>query len=69
MEKVELKVQGMTCNHCVNTVRRALMSLEGVSEVKVELSTGSVEVELEKKVPLETLAKAIEEWGYRVVNP
>jgi copper ion binding protein len=68
MKRLELKVQGMTCNHCVNTVRRALMSLEGVSDVKVSLETGSVEVFLEGEVPLQKLINAVEEWGYKVVN-
>ncbi len=68
MEKRELKVQGMTCQHCVNTVRRALSSIEGVVSVNVDLPTGRVEVELEKDVPQEKLTAAIEEWGYKVVE-
>ena len=58
----------MTCQHCVNTVQRALSSLEGVSSVSVDLPTGLVEVELDREVPKDKLISAIEEWGYKVVN-
>ncbi len=68
MKEVELKVQGMTCEHCVRTVKNAVSSLEGISKVDVYLDTGLVRVEMDKDVPLEDIKKAIEEWGYRVVD-
>lgn len=68
MEEKEFKVEGMTCMHCVNTVKRALSGVEGVSEVEVFLDTGKVKVKLEKEVPFENLRNAIEEWGYKVVE-
>ncbi|MDQ7083393.1 MAG: peptide chain release factor 2 [Aquificota bacterium] len=37
MKEITVKVQGMSCDHCVRTVRTALMSLEGVSDVQVSL--------------------------------
>ncbi|RLJ69833.1 molybdopterin-guanine dinucleotide biosynthesis protein A/copper chaperone [Hydrogenivirga caldilitoris] len=68
MKELELKVQGMTCEHCVRTVQRAISSLEGVSKVEVFLDSGRVNVYMEKEVPLEDIKKSIEEWGYRVVD-
>lgn len=68
MKELELKVQGMTCEHCVRTVQRAVSSLEGVSKVEVFLDSGRVNVYMEKEVPLEDIKKSIEEWGYRVVD-
>ena len=32
-----LKVQGMTCNHCVMRVAKALKSLPGVQDAQVDL--------------------------------
>ncbi|MFN3870020.1 MAG: heavy-metal-associated domain-containing protein [Aquificaceae bacterium] len=54
--------------HCVETVKRALYSVEGVSHVKVSLEEGKAKVKLEKEIPFETLKSAIEEWGYQVVG-
>ncbi len=67
MEKV-LKVEGMTCQHCLQTVKKALYSVEGVSHVEVSLEEGLARVQLEKEVPFETLKSAVEEWGYKVVG-
>jgi copper ion binding protein len=68
MKEVVLKVKGMTCQHCVRTVKNALSSLDGVSDVEVHLETGTVKVNLSKDVAFEELKKSIEEWGYKVVE-
>ena len=68
MKEVELKVQGMTCEHCVRTVKNAVSSLEGVSKVEVSLRDGLVRVQMEKDVPLADIKRSIEEWGYKVVD-
>lgn len=68
MREIEVKVQGMTCQHCVRTVHNAVASLEGVSKVDVSLESGTVKIQMEKDIPLEDIKKSIEEWGYRVVD-
>ncbi len=67
MEKV-LLVKGMTCQHCVNTVKRALLELEGISHVEVDLQKGEVKVFTESDVPFEAMKESIERWGYSVVG-
>ena len=68
MVEKEIKIEGMTCMHCVQTVKRALLSLEGVSHVEVSLEEGKAKIQLNKDIPFDTIKKAIEEWGYRVVG-
>jgi molybdopterin-guanine dinucleotide biosynthesis protein A len=68
MSKIKLKVSGMTCEHCASTVRKALLSVEGVEDAKVSLEKGEAEVVTYKDVPLENLKNAVEEWGYKVVG-
>lgn len=68
MKELELKIGGMTCEHCVRTVTRALSSVRGVSKVEVSLEKGMARLELEEDVPLEELKRVVEEWGYRVVD-
>jgi len=68
MRELELKVQGMTCEHCVRTVKNAVSSIEGVSHVEVYLDRGLVRVQSERDIPVEEIKRAIEEWGYKVVE-
>ena len=35
-----LKVKGMSCEHCVASVKKALENIPGLSQVKVNLQTG-----------------------------
>jgi copper ion binding protein len=67
-EKVTMTVQGMSCMHCVMTVKKAASSVKGVSDVAVDLPTGKVELTVEAgKTDLQKVKAAIEEAGYQVV--
>jgi copper chaperone CopZ len=68
MKEIELKILGMTCEHCVRTVKNALYSVEGVSEVEVSLQGQSAKVKVEDHVSFESLKSAVESWGYKVVD-
>lgn len=39
-----IAVKGMSCTHCVNSVRKALLSCEGVTGADVDLASGRAEV-------------------------
>ncbi|MWC28024.1 cation transporter [Paenibacillus sp. MMS18-CY102] len=66
MQTVTLKVEGMSCGHCVNAVEGALR--EAGAEGKVNLSAGEVTVEFdETKLELQAIKAAIEDQGYDVV--
>ncbi|MEQ6389555.1 copper chaperone CopZ [Bacillaceae bacterium S4-13-58] len=66
--KATLNVQGMTCDHCKKAVNGALLELDGVESVEVDLASGKVEVEYdESKVTIDQMNKAVEEQGYDVV--
>ncbi len=66
MKDIELKVEGMTCNHCTMTVKRAVMSVEGVDSAEVSLETGLVKIKAQDGVSEEEIKRAIESAGYRV---
>ncbi|CAM3000229.1 copper ion binding protein [Paenibacillus sediminis] len=66
MTNITLKVEGMSCNHCVNAVEGAIKNA-GASG-KVDLASKSVAIEFdENKVSLEKIKEAIEDQGYDVV--
>ncbi|AMA75123.1 heavy metal-binding protein [Thermus scotoductus] len=60
---LKLKVEGMTCNHCVMSVKKALLKVPGVE--KVEVSLERAEALVEGKADPEALIRAVEEEGYR----
>ena len=62
--KVELKVKGMMCMHCVAHVKEALSKVEGVKDVDISLEKGLATVTLEKDIDKETLISAVKEAGY-----
>jgi copper ion binding protein len=62
--KTVLKVEGMTCEHCVKHVKEALEGVAGVKSAKVSLKDKSASVDHNDKVSLETLKAAVTEAGY-----
>ena len=67
MAKTTLKVQGMTCNHCVMRVAKALKAVPGVSDAQVDLSKAEAVVTYDDaKVALDKLSLAVVEAGYKV---
>lgn len=69
MQHLRLKVEGMTCMGCVNSVKRLLSALDGVERVDVDLSQGLVEVSYDPaRAQPEAMLHAIEGGGYRVTG-
>ena len=69
MQSVILKVDGMSCEHCVKAVSSTVGALDGVSKVVVDLATKSVEVEFDPaRVSQEKIESAIEDQGYDVIR-
>lgn len=67
MEKVSLKVVGMTCSHCEEAVKNALLSIDGVASVSIAFHDEHAEIEYDpEKSDKEHLIKAIEDQGYGV---
>ena len=63
MDKATLLVQGMTCNGCVNSVKRVLSSQPGVEEVEVDLASGKTDV-TGQDLQISALVAAIERLGF-----
>ncbi|MGX6446347.1 copper chaperone CopZ [Neobacillus sp. K501] len=68
MEKLTLKVNGMSCGHCVNSIEGSVGNLEGVEFVKVHLNAGNVDVAFNPSVvTLDKIKDTIDDQGYNVV--
>ena len=68
MEKTIIKVEGMSCEHCVQAVTKAVTALPGIGGVAVDLKTGTVTAEHDPGLTNAAQIKArIEDQGYDVV--
>jgi copper chaperone CopZ len=61
-----MKIKGMTCSHCVASVRRALLECPGVQGVEVSLSSGEASI-VGKDTDERAMRQAVESIGYEVV--
>jgi copper ion binding protein len=62
-----IRIEGMSCMHCVKHVEEALMDLKEVTKVKVDLNEKNALVELDGSVEDSKLKEAVEEAGYDVI--
>lgn len=65
-DETVLQVKGMTCGHCVATIKKALESIDEVSEATPDLAKGEVRVR-GGFVETARLSRAIEGAGFQVV--
>jgi copper ion binding protein len=66
MIETSYTVTGMTCEHCVRSVTEEVGAIDGVTEVSVDLPTGSVTVRSTETVDETAVRAAVEEAGYQV---
>ena len=69
LKKAKIKIDGMTCQHCVKTVTDVMMGIDGVSQVKVNLKKGEARLKFERDLlDLELLETAIVTAGFEFVS-
>lgn len=61
-----IKVKGMSCNHCVMAVTKALNEIEGIENIKVDLNKGEASFDEAMPVSMDTVKERIEKAGYEV---
>ncbi|MDR1131227.1 MAG: copper ion binding protein [Oscillospiraceae bacterium] len=62
-----LSVDGMSCDHCVKAITKAVAALPGVADVAVDLKAKTVTVEHDATLPPDKIKYEIEEQGYDVI--
>ena len=61
-ETLQLNVKGMSCQHCVKAVTRAVQAQDPQATLEIDLPQGRVTVHT--VLPVAAVAKAISEEGY-----
>lgn len=68
MSVYTITVTGMTCGHCVTSVREEVGSIPGVTAVDVDLDTGQVTIDAEGRIDAGAVRDAVAEAGYLVAG-
>ena len=63
-----VKVKGMSCQHCVASVTKALSEIEGITDVQVNLEKGEATFNEQSPVSKDTIKDAIAKIGFEVVD-
>ena len=67
MEQVTIKVDGMSCEHCVRAVTNAIKGIEGTANTKVELKSKTATFSYDgTKTSLDVIKAAITEEGFTI---
>ena len=61
MNITKIKISGMTCSGCEETVTKALESVDEVKSVVVSLQDGSAIINLENEIPIDHIQKSLPE--------
>ena len=64
MSKLILEIDGMSCSNCVRHVEAALLDVDVVDVLEVEVGRAVVDTEVDE----DTLRDALEEVGYELVS-
>lgn len=62
--KTVVKVEGMSCGHCVSAVTEALSKIDGVQNVEVSLENKNAVVEHKDDVDTAKFVEVVEDQGF-----
>ncbi len=65
MTDITIKIEGMSCQHCVMRVKKAIETLKGIYELDVQIGTAKLKFD-ETQIKKEEIEKAITNAGYKV---
>ena len=69
MQQETIKVEGMTCQHCVQVITDGLSNISGLNAVNVDLVRKEVSVEFnERETELQKIFDKIIEVGFELPN-
>jgi len=71
MNSLDVAVTGLTCNHCVMSVTRAVAEVDGVAAVRVDLvpnGASIVHIDSDDEIDRDRVAEAVIGAGYHLVS-
>ena len=68
-EKIDMKIEGMTCQSCAKAVERSINKLNGIELVNVNIATDKATVQYDSsEVKISQIKGAVEKAGYKVID-
>ena len=65
---IELTVENIKCNGCMNTIKGAMLKMEGVEEINIDLETEHIHIEGNESMDKESIVKKLASLGYPEVG-
>jgi len=65
MAETKMEIEGMSCQHCVMAVKKALGGVPGILESDIQIGSAAVKYD-ETKIKKEDIQAKIEKAGYKV---
>jgi len=62
---ITMKIKGMSCQHCVNSARKALEAVPGISNIQIDLAKG--EASFDGNVDIQAAKEAIIRIGFEII--
>jgi copper chaperone len=67
MAELTLSIEGMSCQHCVASVKKALDAVEGVTTAEVAVGSATITFD-ESKTDRNAIAGAVQDAGYKIAG-
>jgi len=67
MAEITLKIEGMSCQHCVMHVKKAVDGIDGVSSSDVVIGSAKVIYD-DSRTNKDALVRAVQKAGYKIRN-
>jgi copper chaperone len=65
---ISIQIDGMRCGGCVRSVEKAAATVDGVSNLSVDLESGKLTADIARPELVETLKGVIEDCGFDVTG-
>ena len=59
MKNYKIKISGMTCSSCEETVSKSIRSLTDIIEVNVSLKSNTADIQAKKNIPIEDIQNVL----------
>ena len=66
MKNVELNIEGMKCEGCVNRIKNALSTIKGINSFDLSLEDKKLILSLKKEKTVDEVMKKIETLGFEI---
>jgi copper chaperone CopZ len=67
MAETNIKIEGMSCQHCVMAVKKAVVGLKGIENTDIAIGSAAIKYD-ESKIKEEEIEGAIEKAGFKVIR-